>query len=122
MTQPQSEVRYGGNPLLIADRLLLLGVLPQQFGGGYSAGGLEIVDPVEYPATAVRAALQFAERGLGEAGKSAVLIPLMQGGSESAVTGMTYGAEQIRAQIDAVRDLGLEEYILYQTGGAYALR
>lgn len=121
MTQAQSEVRYGGSPLLIADGLLLLGVLPQQFAGDYSAGGLEIVQPLQNPAAAVKAALEFTDKSLADAGKKTSLLPLLQGGSEPAVDGMSYSAAQIAAQIAAASDFGLEEYILYQTGGAYIL-
>ena len=120
--QAQSEMRYGGSPLLIANELALVGALPQQFWNGFSAEGLEIRLPLQDPAATAKTALEYCQKALEQANRTqTALIPLLQGGPEPGTSGMDYTAEQIKAQITAAAELGLREYILYHTVGAYAL-
>lgn len=110
-----NETRYGGNPFTVLGDTISVGLLPYQFGTGYAAEGLEIIQPDVYPLTAVRAALAYIQ---GITGSDTTLIPLLQGGTESGSAPIT--REVLDGQIEAVTEAGCTQYILHQTAGQYA--
>ena len=115
---PVNLTLYNCPPERIAADTVLLGALSYQFPaeGFSSEEGLNITRPLEDPAATVRQAVSFALERLGETG----VIALIQGGNEGSAHG--YTAAQIRAQMDALAALGVEEYILYCTDhGNYIL-
>lgn len=121
--QAEMELYYGGNPVVGFNSDIALGALPYQFGTGFSAAGLEITQPIQNPGAAVKAAVEFAQlqQKLSSASPTAAgLIPLIQGGNESTVNAAApYTRTEVDEQIAAVKELGLEEYILFCTDGKY---
>ena len=112
--------RYGGPALQIPDGTLLLDVRPALFGADYSQAGLEVTDPLQNPAGAVTASLRYVKAG---ASPDIEIIPYLQGGNvERFNANRPYGKEQVDEQIQAVKDLGYEEYFLFSADGVYFLK
>lgn len=112
--------RYGGSPLKIPVKHMLLGAQPSQFGGDYSEGGLEIAQPLQDPAGAVKASVNYTKRGVSP---DAAMIPMLQGGNDAPFNNaQSYTVSQVKAQIEAARELGLDEYVLYNSNGEYLLK
>lgn len=117
--QEGEDNRYGGSILKIPDEFLLLGAEPLQFGGAYNAGGLDIKDPLGDPADAVKAAVSYVKQGIPASTK---IIPMLQGGNDADFNKTTvYTDVQVKAQIAAAAEAGLDEYVLYNDKGEYLL-
>ncbi len=101
---------YGGAAADIAAHRVLLGALPYQFSAdGYVSQKLTLRQPLKDPADTVKQVAALALQELGER----EVIALIQGGREPQ--GTAYTPQQIADQVNALEELGLEEFILYCT-------
>ncbi len=98
---------YGGPAAEIAADQVLLEALPYQFFDGYTTPKFTLRRPLENPADTVKEVVGFARLELGDR----EIIPLIQGGGEPS--GVVYTPEEIAQQVKTLKDLGLEEYVLY---------
>lgn len=123
VAEAENATRYGGSPLDVKMQTLILGALPYQFRDDFSSGGLEVVQPLQNPAGVTQSSIAFIRDAYTQRGEdSPEIILLLQGGNETNNAETPYTAEQIAAQLDAVKTAELGEYILYQTGGNYLLK
>lgn len=88
-------------------------VAPLLYPSGWGPGEYGVADPAGQPAAIVRASLaDFQDR---VAGTGARLVPWLQ----DFTLGPPYGPDQVRAQIEASRSLGVNEFILWNAGVRY---
>lgn len=92
-------------------------ILPMVYPALYWAGSFGIPDPNADPYQLVRAAMGSAvERNAAVGGSVATIRPWLQ----AFTLGFPdYGAEQIRAQIQAVEDSGLVEWLFWNANSVY---
>lgn len=96
---------------------------PMVYPSHYAAGvfGLEVPDAQPYET--IYAAMMDSQEDLGEVSREqcAVVRPWLQAFTATWVKGhITYGGEQIRAQIQAVYDAGYEEWLLWNSSNRYS--
>lgn len=92
-------------------------LLPMVYPSLYWPGSLGIDDPDGDPYGIVRAAMDSAVVRMERTdGAQATLRPWLQAFS---LGGITYGAEEMRAQIQAVEDAGLEEWLFWNPDAVY---
>lgn len=98
-------------------------VAPMVYPSHYWKGSYGIPNPNAAPYETVHASLRHALERLEKAGLKTKIIPWLQDFS----LGYPYGEAEVRAQIKAARDLGIEEYMMWNpanqyTGAAYKRR
>ena len=99
---------------------MALGMQPSLFGNNYSQAGLEITDALQNPGEEVKAAINFSKQGVSA---DTQIIPMLQDGNDSGFNNSkAYTKAQIDAQISAAKELGIDEYILYNADGEYLLK
>ncbi len=92
-------------------------LLPMVYPALYHLGAFGIPNPNDAPYETVRAAMDFAVERRGQtAGARATLRPWLQAFS---LNGVDYGADQMRAQIEAVEDAGLTEWLFWNPDSVY---
>ncbi|TVP76585.1 MAG: GTP-binding protein [Gemmatimonadales bacterium] len=91
-------------------------ILPMIYPSHYYAGSFGLDHPNAHPYTVVRLALEAALRRSGEVEGAARIIPWLQ---DFSLGEPRYGAEEVRAQIRAVHDVGIQEWILWNASGRY---
>ncbi|MDX1493725.1 MAG: putative glycoside hydrolase, partial [Longimicrobiales bacterium] len=92
-------------------------LLPMVYPSLYWPGSLGVEDPDGDPYAIVRAALDTAVARMGRTqGAVATLRPWIQA---FTLNGIPYGAEEMRAQIQAVEDAGLEEWLFWNPDAVY---
>ncbi len=90
-------------------------VCPMVYPSHYERGNLGLPDPDAAPYETVYRSLSAAQRRLAHAGLQAELRPWLQ----SFTMGHVYGTAEIRAQINAARDLGISEFLLWNAANYY---
>lgn len=95
-------------------------VAPMVYPSHYWKGSYGIPDPNAAPYETVHTSLRYALERLNKAGLKTKIIPWLQDFS----LGYPYGEAEVKAQIKAARDLGIEEYMMWNpankyTGAAY---
>lgn len=91
-------------------------ICPMVYPSHYAPGSYGIQNPDAAPYQTVYASLNHAVRRLGKLeSKKAVIRPWLQ----DFTLGHRYGAEEVRAQIKAVYDAGLKEWILWNPSNYY---
>lgn len=88
-------------------------VAPMVYPSHWGPGEYGVEDPNNQPYDIVHASLQVFEEAIG--GTEARIVPWLQDFS----LGAAYGPEQVRAQIEAAADLGIEEFLLWNAGSRY---
>ncbi|MCR4426908.1 MAG: putative glycoside hydrolase [Firmicutes bacterium] len=88
---------------------------PMVYPSHYRRGEYGIPDPNGSPGETVRRSVSRALERLGALGSSARLIPWLQDFS----LGRDYGEAEVRAQIDALLDLGIREFMLWNPNNVY---
>jgi hypothetical protein len=89
-------------------------VSPMVYPSHFDAGSIDVGgEPNDYPADVIAISMSMSlDKMDGEAGK---LRPWLQ---DFTISGMTpYGPEQVRAQIDAAEEAGVEGWLLWNGGG-----
>jgi hypothetical protein len=106
--------RYGGNPLALGAKQVMLSILPEELSTGYLAEGVIVTRPTIDIGAAVSEVLAFAKsKAVGDV----VIIPLLRGD----MTGATpLSAAQMADQLAAATSAAGSEYVLYSPGGLYA--
>jgi len=115
------EVLYGGMPADMLGEHLALGAFPYLYTNNYSQDGLTLAQPAADPAATVKSVVSHTQSALSGRDPQPEIIAVVQGGTESAVNAVTYTKEQINAQVTSLSELGVENYIFYQTGSSYLL-
>jgi hypothetical protein len=90
-------------------------ICPMVYPSHYESGNLGLPDPDAAPYETVYRSLAEAKRRLAQAGVGAEMRPWLQ----SFTISHNYGAREIRAQIDAARDLGIYEFLLWNAANYY---
>jgi hypothetical protein len=90
-------------------------ICPMVYPSHYAPGNLGLTDPDAAPYETVYRSLTEAQRRLLRAGLETALRPWLQ----AFTMRHPYGAAEIRAQINAARDLGIEEFMLWNAGNYY---
>lgn len=90
-------------------------VCPMIYPSHYGAGNLGIADPDAAPYETVYRTLNEGLRRLKNAGLNTAIRPWLQ----SFTIRHSYGAAEIRAQIQAAEDLGIHEFLLWNMGNYY---
>lgn len=88
-------------------------VSPMVYPSHWSAGVYDVEDPNNDPYAIVRRSLE--DFGALVDGRGARLVPWLQDFS----IGVTYGPREVRAQIEAARDAGVDEWLLWDPAVTY---
>ncbi len=88
-------------------------VAPMVYPSHWGPGEYGVEDPNNQPYDIVAASLQVFQEVME--GSDARIVPWLQDFS----LGATYGPDEVRAQIDAAADLGIEEFLLWNAGSRY---
>lgn len=107
---------YGGSPLDFAGEDIVMGILPSMFSGTYGETTLTLADSLNDPGAAVKAILEYVQPLC----EGHTIIPFIQGDSQTG-TATAFTADQISAELDAVSDAEIKDYILYSSTGEYLL-
>jgi hypothetical protein len=94
--------------------------LPMIYPSHFHPGSLGVADPANQPYEIVRAALEDAvarNRAIPGSGR---IVPWLQDFSWGRGT-VEYGAAEVRAQIQAAYDAGVDEWILWNSGSSYTV-
>jgi len=90
-------------------------ICPMVYPSHYASGNLRLPDPEAAPYETIYRSLAEAQRRLARAGVPAALRPWLQ----SFNGRHHYGALEVRAQINAARDLGIDEFMLWNAANYY---
>lgn len=91
-------------------------IYPSHYGPGYF--GFPVPDA--HPAGTVRRALTDAIKRNAPLENPAIIRPWLQSFTATWVPGhIPYGAREVRAQIDAALELGIDEYLIWNAGNRY---
>ena len=94
-------------------------ILPMVYPSLYRPGNFGIPDPAAEPYLTVRSALDHAVVRLDAlASPRATIRPWLQAFTQD---GVVYGVSEMQAQIRAVEDAGLEEWLFWNPDGVYPL-
>jgi hypothetical protein len=99
--------RYGGNPLELADTIVL-SILPEDLAEGYLADGVFVTRPAADLGAMVSEVLAYAQSQSQNS-----LIPMLRGQMSGE---LALSREQMDAQLSAVRD----EFVLFAGTGRYS--
>jgi len=91
-------------------------LLPMVYPSHFAKGSYGIPVPNADPYQTVRKAMEFAIRRTQGVENAAAIRPWLQ---DFSLGWPSYGAAEVRAQIQAVYDAGLEEWILWNPGSRY---
>ncbi|MBE0591686.1 MAG: putative glycoside hydrolase [Gemmatimonadales bacterium] len=91
-------------------------LLPMVYPSHYRRGSYGYANPNTEPYAIVRRALQDAIERSGGLANPARIRPYLQA---FTIYRVRYGAEEVRAQIQAVEDLGLTDWVLWNARGVY---
>lgn len=92
-------------------------LLPMVYPSLYWPGSLGVDDPDAEPYAIVRAAMDTAVVRMGRTSATrATLRPWLQA---FTLNGITYGADEMQAQIQAVEDAGLQEWLFWNPDSEY---
>jgi hypothetical protein len=98
-------------------------VLPMVYPSHYYTGMYGFAAPNARPYEVVRISMQDAVERTGyereEGKKVGEVIPWLQGFSATWMDDITYGAPQLRAQIQATYDSGLKSWVVWNPGSKY---
>ena len=108
---------YPDSPLKFPADIFAPNVMPAAFGKGISSDTLSLVDPVLSPYDTVYSVTRRITVGKTE---EKVFLPFLQAYSTPDY-GKAYTAEDLEEQIQALSDLGISGYILYDPLGEYSL-
>jgi hypothetical protein len=107
-------VRYGGNPLALGAKQVMLSILPEELSTGYLAEGVTVTRPVVNIGATISEVLAFAKsKAVGDVS----FIPLLRGDRTGATP---LSATQMADQLAAAQSATGGEYVLYSPGGLYA--
>lgn len=91
-------------------------ICPMVYPSHYGAGNYGFSNPNAYPYEVVKQALLDAQKKSAAVGVQTVIRPWLQ---DFTLGTPKYGSAQVRAQIKATYDSGLEEWILWNAGNSY---
>ena len=89
-------------------------IAPMVYPSHWAKGEYGVADPNRQPAQIVSRSLAVFQRKL--AGSPVVLVPWLQ---DFSLGGVHYGPDQVRAQIQAARSLGITSFLLWNAGARY---
>jgi hypothetical protein len=92
--------------------------LPMVYPSHYWQGSFDIEDPNAHPYEVVREAMEDATRRSARVEGAGRVIPWLQ---DFTLGPPRYEAPEVRAQIQAVYDAGLEEWVLWNPGSRYTV-
>ncbi|HEX2166405.1 MAG TPA: putative glycoside hydrolase [Longimicrobiales bacterium] len=93
-------------------------LLPMVYPSHYQRGSYGIAHPNASPYETVKTALQHGVRRNSKIENGARIVPWLQ---DFTLGAPRYDASYVRAQIDAVYDAGLEEWVLWHPGSNYSV-
>ncbi|MEM1485406.1 putative glycoside hydrolase [Oscillospiraceae bacterium PP1C4] len=108
---------YGSNPLTLSNNKVTIGVMPDQFGDGFTLESFSLEAPVLHPGETVDSLLKFIAPDI--AGMQVTAMVQGYNASYTVKNNMVYTAEAINAQIAALSANHVESYIIYNPDGNY---
>jgi peptidoglycan/xylan/chitin deacetylase (PgdA/CDA1 family) len=90
-------------------------VAPMVYPSHWSAGEYNVSDPNSQPHEIVTRSLRDFQRDTRNSGSR--VVPWLQ----DFTLGVTYGPSEVRAQIDAARDVGIQEFLLWDPAVTYTV-
>jgi hypothetical protein len=93
-------------------------LLPMVYPSHYARGSYGIAHPNAQPYEIIRKALEYGVKRSEGIANAATIRPWLQ---DFTMGQPRYGAAHVRAQIDAVYDAGLEEWVLWHPGSNYTV-
>ena len=93
-------------------------LLPMVYPSHFARGSYGIARPNAFPYGTVKKAMEFARRRTPDSPGSATIRPWLQ---DFTLGPPRYGPAHVRAQIQAVYDAGLEEWVLWNPGSNYTV-
>jgi peptidoglycan/xylan/chitin deacetylase (PgdA/CDA1 family) len=90
-------------------------VAPMVYPSHWSAGEYNVTDPNSQPHEIVTRSLRDFQRDTRNSGSR--VVPWLQ----DFTLGVTYGPSEVRAQIDAARDVGIQEFLLWDPAVTYTV-
>ena len=108
---------YGSNPLAIANDNVTIGVMPAQFGDGFTLESFSLEAPVLDPRGTVDSLLKFIAPDV--AGKNVTVLVQAYPASYTIENNKMYTVDDINAQIGAASQNGVISYIIYSPDGSY---
>ena len=106
---------YGENPAALMTDGGVIDLTPAMLGAWFQLGEERIDDPVQKP-------YETVDFLLGHIQPQAGTIALLQDYTAQWLAGEPYGRPQVEEQLRAMRDNGLNSYILYDPEGTYDLK
>lgn len=95
-------------------------ISPMIYPSHYGAGYFGFAVPDANPAGTIRRALEDAIKRNAPLEKPAVIRPWLQSFTATWVKGyIPYGPNEVRKQIDAARDLGIDEYLIWNASNRF---
>ena len=91
-------------------------LLPMVYPSHYSAGSFGLDEPNAYPYEIVRGALRDAQRRSADVEGAGATRPWLQ---DFTLGPPIYGGPEVRAQIQAAYDAGVDEWVLWNPGSRY---
>jgi hypothetical protein len=91
-------------------------LLPMVYPSHFARGSYGIAEPNARPFEVIRTSMQHAVRRTAGVANAATIRPWLQ---DFTLGAPRYGPEHVRAQIDAVYEAGLEEWVLWNPGSRY---
>jgi hypothetical protein len=93
-------------------------LLPMVYPSHYARGSYGIAQPNAQPYEIIRTALEYGVKRSAAIPNAATIRPWLQ---DFTLGQPRYGPAHVRAQIDAVYDAGLEEWVLWHPGSSYTV-
>lgn len=108
---------YGSNPLALANDNVTIGVMPAQFGDGFTLESFSLEAPVLDPRGTVDSLLKFIAPDV--AGKNVTVLVQAYPAPYTIENNKMYTVDDINAQIGAASQNGIISYIIYSPDGSY---
>lgn len=108
---------YGSNPLALANDNVTIGVMPAQFGDGFTLESFSLEAPVLDPYGTVDSLLKFIAPDI--TGKNVTVLVQAYPASYTIENNKMYTVDDINAQIGAAFQNGVISYIIYSPDGTY---
>jgi len=99
-------------------------ICPMVYPSHYSTGWFKLKDPDKAPYDTIRGAMNDTLEKLGPLGDSKPIIrPWIQDFTASWLGKghyITYGAAEVSAQVQALKDSGIDEFLIWNAGNRYS--
>ena len=117
-----STQSYGGDPLAVSGGMLMVSLVPEQFGTSYTSDAFSMEKPVTTPGQTVETAMKAIQSLSSD--DSYTYWGILQAYTSQTVTGengKNYTQTEIQEQIQGLQAAGVLNYSLWNPEGTYSL-